>query len=160
MCNCNNSLTKEQIDKLLQIINKYKNSEGKVMLVLHEVQEYLGYIPYEAQKIIAENLNVPMSDIYGVVTFYSRFSLKPVGQYKIGVCLGTACYVKGADKIIEKIEQRLGIKVGETTEDGRFSLDAMRCLGACGLAPVMTINEDVYGKIELNEIDSILDKYK
>lgn len=156
----NNSLTKEQIDKLLQIIQKYKNDEGKVMLVLHEVQEYLGYVPYEAQKLIAEGLEVPMSDIYGVVTFYSRFSLKPVGKYKIGICLGTACYVKGADKIIDKIEQRLGIKVGETTEDGRFSIAAMRCLGACGLAPVMTINEDVYGKLELNEIDAILDKYK
>lgn len=156
----NNSLTKEQIDKLLQIIQKYKNDEGKVMLVLHEVQEYLGYVPYEAQKLIAEGLEVPMSDVYGVVTFYSRFSLKPVGKYKIGVCLGTACYVKGADKIIDKIEQRLGIKVGETTEDGRFSIAAMRCLGACGLAPVMTINEDVYGKLELNEIDAILDKYK
>lgn len=156
----NNSLTKEQIDKLLQIIQKYKNDEGKVMLVLHEVQEYLGYVPYEAQKLIAEGLEVPMSDVYGVVTFYSRFSLKPVGKYKIGICLGTACYVKGADKIIDKIEQRLGIKVGETTEDGRFSIAAMRCLGACGLAPVMTINEDVYGKLELNEIDAILDKYK
>lgn len=156
----NNSLTKEQIDKLLQIIQKYKNDEGKVMLVLHEVQEYLGYVPYEAQKLIAEGLEVPMSDVYGVVTFYSRFSLKPVGKYKIGICLGTACYVKGADKIIDKIEQRLGIKVGETTEDGRFSIAAMRCLGACGLAPVMTINEDVYGKLELNEIDEILDKYK
>lgn len=153
-------LTKEQIDRLLEIVQKYKNDEGKVMLVLHEVQEYLGYVPYEAQKLIAENLEVPMSDIYGVVTFYSRFSLKPVGKYKIGICLGTACYVKGADKIIDKIEQRLGIKVGETTEDGRFSIAAMRCLGACGLAPVMTINEDVYGKLELNEIDAILDKYK
>lgn len=153
-------LTKEQIDRLLESVQKYKNDEGKVMLVLHEVQEYLGYVPYEAQKLIAENLEVPMSDIYGVVTFYSRFSLKPVGKYKIGICLGTACYVKGADKIIDKIEQRLGIKVGETTEDGRFSIAAMRCLGACGLAPVMTINEDVYGKLELNEIDVILDKYK
>lgn len=153
-------LTKEQIDRLLEIVQKYKNDDGKVMLVLHEVQEYLGYVPYEAQKLIAENLEVPMSDIYGVVTFYSRFSLKPVGKYKIGICLGTACYVKGADKIIDKIEQRLGIKVGETTEDGRFSIAAMRCLGACGLAPVMTINEDVYGKLELNEIDAILDKYK
>lgn len=153
-------LTKEQIDRLLEIVQKYKNDEGKVMLVLHEVQEYLGYVPYEAQKLIAKNLEVPMSDIYGVVTFYSRFSLKPVGKYKIGICLGTACYVKGADKIIDKIEQRLGIKVGETTEDGRFSIAAMRCLGACGLAPVMTINEDVYGKLELNEIDAILDKYK
>lgn len=153
-------LTKEQIDRLLEIVQKYKNDEGKVMLVLHEVQEYLGYVPYEAQKLIAEGLEVPMSDVYGVVTFYSRFSLKPVGKYKIGICLGTACYVKGADKIIDKIEQRLGIKVGETTEDGRFSIAAMRCLGACGLAPVMTINEDVYGKLELNEIDEILDKYK
>lgn len=153
-------LTKEQIDRLLEIVQKYKNDEGKVMLVLHEVQEYLGYVPYEAQKLIAKNLEVPISDIYGVVTFYSRFSLKPVGKYKIGICLGTACYVKGADKIIDKIEQRLGIKVGETTEDGRFSIAAMRCLGACGLAPVMTINEDVYGKLELNEIDAILDKYK
>lgn len=160
MCEINKDLTVEQIDKLNELIQKYRDRDGKVMLVLHEVQEYLGYIPYEAQRIIAEGLNIPMSDIYGVVTFYSRFSLKPVGKYKIGVCLGTACYVKGADKILEKVEQKLGIKSGETTDDGKFSIAAMRCLGACGLAPVMTINEDVYGKLTPEEIYGILDKYK
>lgn len=156
----NNVLNDEQVAKITEIINEFKEKEGKIMLVLHEVQDYLGYVPYEAQKLIAEGLNVPMSDVYGVVTFYSRFSLNPVGKYKVGVCLGTACYVKGADKILEKVEQKLGIKAGETTEDGVFSIAAMRCLGACGLAPVMTINEDVYGKLEPNEVSAILDKYK
>lgn len=155
-----NVLTQEQIDKLTQIIESHKTQEGKIMLVLHEVQEYLGYVPYEAQQMIAEGLDVPMSDVYGVVTFYSRFSLKPMGKYKVGVCLGTACYVKGADKILEKVSQKLGINSGETSEDGMFSIDAMRCVGACGLAPVMTVNEDVYGKLEPNEVYSILDKYK
>ncbi len=161
MCKCcNEVLDKEQVDKLTQIIETHKDKEGKVMLVLHEVQEYLGYVPYEAQKMIAEGLNVSMADVYGVVTFYSRFSLTPVGKYKVGVCMGTACYVKGADKVLEKIEQKLGIKAGETTEDGLFSIESMRCVGACGLAPVVTINEDVYGKLEPSEVFAILDKYK
>lgn len=155
-----NVLNQEQVHKLMQIIEKYKKQDGEIMLVLNEIQEYLGYVPYQAQKIIAENLNVPMAEIYGVVTFYSRFSLKPLGKYKIGVCLGTACYVKGADKILDKVKQKLGIDTGEITENGLFSIEAMRCVGACGLAPVMTVNEDVYGKLQPNEVYDILDKYK
>ena len=156
-------LTDEQVTKLNEIIDTHKDSPGSLVNVLHETQEYLGYVPYPAQKIIAEGLNVPMSEIYGVVTFYSRFTLSPVGRYKIAVCMGTACYVKRADKILADIEDDLGIKANETTEDGLFSIDACRCIGACGLAPVIMINEDVYGKLDPDDTDGllkILEKYK
>lgn len=130
------------------------------MAVLHEAQNIVGFIPYEVQKFISENMEISLSEIYGVVTFYSRFTLTPVGKYKIGICLGTACYVKGSDKLLERIENILKIKAGETTKDGLYSIDATRCIGACGLAPVMSINEDVYGKLIPEDIDSILLKYK
>lgn len=153
-------LTDEVKEKLDHIIDSGKQKQGGLMTILHETQEYLGYIPYEVQKYIAEETNIPLSEIYGVVTFYSRFTLKPVGKYKVAVCLGTACYVKGADKLLESIEKNLGIKAGETSEDGNFSIDACRCIGACGLAPVIMVNEDVYGKLETRDIEGILAKYK
>lgn len=128
------------------------------MIILHKTQELIGYIPFEAQKIIAEKLNIPMAEIYGIVTFYSRFTLEPVGKYKIGVCLGTACYVKGSEKVLDKVEEILKIKAGQTTSDGKFSIDTTRCVGACGLAPVITVNEDVYGKIAPDKINEILAK--
>ena len=112
------------------------------------------------QKTIAEGLNISLAEVYGVVTFYSQFSLKPKGKYRISVCLGTACYVKGSDKILEEVEKELGIKCGECTEDGLFSIDSCRCVGACGLAPVMTINEDVHGKLKPEMVKGILDKYR
>jgi NADP-reducing hydrogenase subunit HndA len=127
--------------------------------VLHEAQEVFGYLPVEVQEKISEGLNVAMSEIYGVVTFYTQFSINPKGKYKIGVCLGTACYVKGSGDILEKIKQKLGIEVGECTPDGKFSLDATRCIGACGLAPVLTVNDDVYGRLVVDDVDSILEKY-
>jgi NADH-quinone oxidoreductase E subunit len=145
---------------LMNIINKNKDNNGALMQILHDVQDSFGYIPYEAQKVIAEELNVPLSEVYGVITFYSRFTLNPVGKYKVGVCLGTACYVKGSDKVLERIENILKIKAGETSADGLYSIDATRCVGACGLAPVMTINEDVYGKLVPEDVDKILAKYK
>jgi len=145
--------------KLLEIINGEKDKKGAVMIILNKTQELIGYIPFEAQKIIAEHTGVSMAEIYGIVTFYSRFSLEPVGKYKISVCLGTACYVRGADKILESIEKELLIKAGETTHDGKFSIDAARCIGACGLAPVMTVNEDVYGKLAPDMIKKILNNY-
>ena len=111
------------------------------------------------QTIIAEELNIPLAEVYGVVTFYAQFTLNPRGTYNIGVCMGTACYVKGAGDVLERIQKRLGIEPGGTTPDGRFSLEATRCIGACGLAPVMTINEDVYGRLTPDEVDKILDKY-
>ncbi len=147
-------------EMLMNIINKNKDNNGALMQILHDVQDSFGYIPYEAQKVIAEELNVPLSEVYGVITFYSRFTLNPVGKYKVGVCLGTACYVKGSDKVLERIENILKIKAGETSADGLYSIDATRCVGACGLAPVMTINEDVYGKLVPEDVDKILAKYK
>lgn len=151
--------TAEQEAKLKEIIQGHKDDPGAVMPVLQEAQEVYGYLPIEVQKIIAEGLSVPLEEVYGVSTFYSQFSLTPKGQYNISVCLGTACYVKGAGKIIEKISEILGIGAEECTADGRFSLTACRCIGACGLAPVMTVNDDVYGRLEVEDIDGILAKY-
>ena len=151
--------TAEQEAKLKEIIAKHKDDPGAVMPVLQEAQEVYGYLPIEVQKMIAEGLSVPMEEVYGVSTLYSQFSLTPKGQYNISVCLGTACYVKGAGKIIERISEILGIGAEECTADGRFSLTACRCIGACGLAPVMTVNDDVYGRLEIEDIDGILAKY-
>ncbi len=151
--------TKEQEQKLLAVIEAHKDQEGAVIPVLHEAQEIYGYLPIEVQKIISEGLGVPLAEIYGIVTFYAQFSLFPKGVYKIGICLGTACYVKGSGDILEKTKELLGIDVGECTPDGKFSIDATRCIGACGLAPVMTINDDVYGRLTVGEIEDILKKY-
>lgn len=152
--------TLEAQEKLGIIINEQKHDPGALMYVLHEAQELLGFIPYEVQRFIAEKLNISLAEVYGVVTFYTGFSTTPVGKYKIGVCLGTACYVKGSDKVLEKVEKILGIKAGETSKDGLYSIDATRCIGACGLAPVMTVNDDVYGKITPEDVDDIIKKYK
>lgn len=150
----------ERDKKLQEIIEKYKDTKGALIPVLHEAQEVYGYLPMSVQKKVSEGLNIPLEEIYGVVTFYTQFSLNPKGKYQIQVCLGTACYVKGANLILEKLQEKLGIDVGECTEDGLFSLDGCRCIGACGLAPVITINEDVYGRLTPDEIEGILDKYR
>lgn len=151
--------TPEQEASLREIIENHKNDPGAIMPVLQEAQEVYGYLPIEVQTIIAEGLGVPLEEVYGVSTFYSQFSLTPKGQNNISVCLGTACYVKGAGKIIEKISENLGIEPEECTADGKFSLTACRCIGACGLAPVMTINDEVYGRLVPEDIDGILAKY-
>lgn len=151
--------TKEQEAKLMEIIEAHKGQKGATIPVLHEAQEIYGYLPIEVQTMIAEGLNVPLAEVYGIVTFYTQFSLNPKGQYPIGVCLGTACYVKGSGDILEKIKGLLGIDVGECTDDGKFSLDATRCIGACGLAPVMTIGDDVHGRLTVDEVEDILKKY-
>ena len=148
---------KEQLE---EIIAKYKDTPGALIPVLHEAQELYGYLPFEVQKIIADGLDIPVAKVYGVVTFYSQFSLTPKGKYRISVCLGTACYVKGAAEILDKLKERLSIDVGECTDDGLFSLDSCRCIGACSLAPVVTINEGVYGKLVPEDIDDIIDKYE
>jgi NADH:ubiquinone oxidoreductase subunit E len=150
---------KEKLNKLEHIINEHKNQQGALMPILHETQELFGYLPEEAQKRISEVLNISMAEIYGVATFYSRFTLKPRGKHTIGVCLGTACYVKNAQGIIDKIKKELKVGAGETTPDGLFTLEATRCIGCCGLAPVMTIGEDVYGKIVPEDVSDILKKY-
>ena len=151
--------TAEQSAKLQEVIAKYKGTQGALIPVLHEAQTIYGYLPYEVQEKISEGLGVTMAEIYGVVTFYTQFSIYPKGEYNIAVCLGTACYVKGSGDIIDKIKERLGIDVGKFTEDGKFSLDATRCIGACGLAPVLTVNDDVYGRITVDDVDDILSKY-
>lgn len=150
----------EKERKLQEIIEKYKNINGALIPVLHEAQDVYGYLPMSVQKKISEKMNIPLSEIYGVVTFYTQFSLKPKGKYKVSTCMGTACYVKGSNLILDKLKEKLGISVGDCSEDGRFSLDACRCIGACGLAPVIMINDDVYGKLSPDDIDKILDKYK
>ncbi|MDF2892456.1 MAG: dehydrogenase [Clostridia bacterium] len=151
---------KEKLNKLEHIINEHKNQQGALMPVLHETQELFGYLPEEAQKRISEVLDISMAEIYGVATFYSRFTLKPRGKYTIGVCLGTACYVKNSQGIIDKIKKEIKVGAGETTDDGLFTLEATRCIGCCGLAPVMTIGEDVYGKIAPEDVVDILKKYQ
>lgn len=145
--------------EILAIVDKYKDSKGALIPVLHEVQEYFGYLPLEVQELISEGLNVPLAEIYGVVTFYTQFTTKPKGKYAVSVCLGTACYVKGSAKILEKFESILNVKAGDVTDDGMFSIDACRCIGACGLAPVVTINGEVYGKLIQDDVKGICDKY-
>ncbi|HAL63552.1 MAG TPA: NAD(P)H-dependent oxidoreductase subunit E [Clostridiales bacterium] len=152
--------TKEQEEKLRAVIEKHKGEDGAAIPVLHEAQDIYGYLPIEVQKIISEGLGVPLAEIYGIVTFYTQFSLYPKGEYEVSVCLGTACYVKGSGTIIEKIKERLGIDVGECTADGKFSLNATRCIGACGLAPVMTVNDAVYGRLTVDDLDDIFTKYQ
>ena len=151
--------TKEQEEKLMEVIAKYKDSKGALIPVLHEAQEIYGYLPIEVQQMVAEGLGVSLADVYGVVTFYAQFCLYPKGQYQISVCLGTACYVKGSGNILEKLKQKLSLDVGECTADGTYSLDATRCIGACGLAPVLTVNDDVYGRLTVDDVDGILAKY-
>lgn len=152
--------TKEQEEQLLKVIAEHKGQDGAAIPVLHKAQEIYGYLPIEVQTMIAEGLEIPLAEIYGIVTFYTQFSLNPKGKYKIGVCLGTACYVKGSGDILEKIKSILGIDVDECTEDGKFSIEATRCIGACGLAPVITINEDVYGRLTVDDVEDILKKYQ
>ena len=151
--------TAQQEEQLMSVISEYKNQDGALIPVLHKAQEIYGYLPIEVQTKIAEGLNVPLAEVYGVVTFYTQFSLNPKGEYKIGVCLGTACYVKGSGDILEKIKEIIGVDVDGCTPDGKFSLEATRCIGACGLAPVFTINEDVYGRITADDVPAILEKY-
>lgn len=152
-CNC------DKVHEFMEEIKKtYKEEKDNLIPILEEIQEKFGYIPLEAQKEVSEFLNIPMAEIYGVITFYSRFTLKPKGKYAISVCLGTACFVKGSEKIMERLKSRLKIGEGETTKDGLFSIDATRCVGACGIAPVFTVNGEVYGKATVKKLDEVLDK--
>lgn len=151
--------TPEQEAQLKEVIAKHHDQPGGLMPTLQEAQGIYGYLPIEVQTMIADGLGMSLAEVFGVSTFYSQFSLTPKGKHKISVCLGTACYVKGSDKILEAVEKKLGIKSGECTEDGLFSIDSCRCVGACGLAPVMLVDEDVYGKLEANQVAKILDSY-
>ena len=152
--------TPKQEKQLRQKLQELKTKDGALMPALQYAQGLYGYLPYEVQTIIAEELNVTLSEVYGVATFYSQFSLFPKGKYKIGICLGTACYVNGSQDIYDKLQSLLGISNGECTADRLFSLDATRCIGCCGMAPVMTVNEDVYGRIKPADVEGILNKYR
>lgn len=155
-----NFLTDENFEKLHKVIEEHKDMQGPLMPILHEAQHIFGAIPIEVQKVISEKLNTPLAEIYGVVTFYSQFTLEPKGEYLISVCLGTACYVRGAQQLIDKISEMTNVSVGTTSPNGKFSLEATRCIGACGLAPVLTVNEDVYGRLTVNDIPGIMSKYQ
>ena len=152
--------TKEQEEKLLAVIEKHAGQKGAMMPILQEAQEIYGYLPIEVQKMIALKMDVPIEEVYGVSTFYSQFVLNPKGDVAIAVCLGTACYVKGSGDILNKITEILGLPSGSTTPDGKYSLEATRCIGACGLAPVLTVNEEVYGRLTPNMVDDIISKYE
>ena len=152
--------TKTQEEQLIAVIEKYRGTEGALMPVLQEAQEIYGYLPVEVQKIIALRMGISLEEVFGVATFYSQFVLNPKGDVSIAVCLGTACYVKGSGDLLDKITQVLGLPSGSTTPDGKYSLEATRCIGACGLAPVLTINNEVYGKLKVSDIEGILEKYK
>lgn len=151
--------TAEQKEALEAVIEKYKGKAGALMPVLQEAQDIYGYLPVEVQKEIAFGLDVPFSEVFGVVTFYSQFLLNPKGAHPVSVCLGTACYVKGSGLLMEKLESLLGISNGGISKDLKFSLDATRCIGACGLAPVITVGEDVYGRLDPSQLEDILAKY-
>ncbi len=151
--------TKEQEAALMAVIEQHKHEQGCLMPIMQNAQEIYGYLPIEVQTMIAEQLNIPLEKIYGVATFYSQFTLQPKGKYRISVCLGTACYVKGSGDIYAKLQEKLGIGDGECTPDGKFSLEACRCIGACGLAPVLTVNDEVFGRLTVDDVDSILAKY-
>ena len=152
--------TKAQEEQLLAVIEKYRGVEGAMMPILQEAQGIYGYLPIEVQKIIADKTGTPLETIYGVATFYSQFALNPKGEVAIAVCLGTACYVKGSGQIIEKVTELLNLPAGSTTPDGKYSLEATRCIGACGLAPVMSINGEVYGRLVPGDVAGILEQYK
>ena len=152
--------TENQERELRALIERLRGQEGALMPVLQGAQEIYGYLPIEVMEIIASSMSVSLEEVYGVATFYSQFSLNPKGRYKVSVCLGTACYVKGSGDVYARLQEKLGITTGECTPDGEFSLEACRCVGACGLAPVMTINEDVYGRLVPDDIDGILAKYQ
>lgn len=152
--------TKAQEEQLLQVIAELKDEKGALMPIMQKAQEIYGYLPIEVQKIISDETGIPLEKIYGVATFYAQFALQPKGKYQISVCLGTACYVKGSGDLFNKISELLGIGNGECTPDGKFSLDSCRCVGACGLAPVLMVNDEVYGRLTVDDIPGILAKYQ
>ncbi|MFZ5943570.1 MAG: NADH-quinone oxidoreductase subunit NuoE [Bacillota bacterium] len=157
-CQCSDD-EKEKYLRISEIIDEYKDKEGSLIQILHLAQGIYGYIPLELQEYIAERLDIPVSQVSGVVTFYSFFSTQPRGENTIRVCLGTACYVRGGKKIVDRLMELLKIQVGETTADGKFTLEVMRCIGACGLAPALTINDDVYKQVNPDKLQSILNKF-
>ena len=153
-------LQQAAVEKINQICDRYANDKTPLMMILSDIQKEYGYIPLEVQEIVSERTGISVAEIYGVVTFYSFFSLTPKGKYVIGVCLGTACYVKGAQQVLDKFSEIIGVKPGETSADGLFTLDALRCIGACGIAPAVTINGKVYPKLTVDAVPGIIAEYK
>lgn len=153
-------ISEKSVEKICEICDRYSNEKTPLMMILSDIQTEYGYIPLEVQQIVSKKTGISVAEIYGVVTFYSFFSLKPKGKYVIGVCLGTACYVKGAQQIIDKFSEILGIGSGETTADGMFTIDALRCIGACGIAPAVTINGKVYPKVTVDAVPRIIEEYR
>ena len=157
-CACS-ECDKQKYEEIANIIDLYKGKEGSLIQILHLAQEIYGHLPLELQLFIADSLQVPLSEVSGVVTFYSFFSTKPRGRHTIRICLGTACYVRGGKKIVEGLKERLGVEIGETTQDGKFTLEVARCIGACGLAPAVMIDDVVYKQVNVNKLGAILSKY-
>ncbi len=158
-CNCRDQNSNNQFEELANIIDLYKDTEGNLIQILHIAQEVYGYLPLEVQEYIANALDKPLSEVSGVVTFYSFFSTKPRGEHTIRVCLGTACYVRGGKKIVEALQKKLNVEIGGTTEDGKFTFEVARCIGACGLAPAIMIDDVVYKQVNINKLDAILSRY-
>lgn len=155
-CNCANGADKEKYKQLDAFIDSLPTKKGELIRVLHTAQGIFGYLPKEVQVYVAKRMDVPASKVYGVVSFYSFFTMKPKGQYDISVCLGTACYVRGAEKVLDELKKKLSIEIGETTDDGKFSLRTLRCVGACGLAPVVMVGDKVYGRVTPDMVDGML----
>ena len=153
-------LQSSAVKQITEIVNRYKNEETPLMMILSDIQREYGYIPLEVQELVSELTGIPVSEIYGVVTFYSFFSLTPKGKYVIGVCLGTACYVKGSQLVLDKFGELLHIKPGETTEDNLFTLDVLRCVGACAIAPAVSINGKVYPMVQVKQVEGIINEYR
>ncbi|MBQ9253778.1 MAG: NAD(P)H-dependent oxidoreductase subunit E [Bacteroidales bacterium] len=154
------SLNSTKVEKIKEICASFGNKQGEIINILHKVQGTFGYLPKEVQEVISEEIRMPVAQIYGIVSFYSFFSMKPKGKYPISVCLGTACYVRDSEKILNEFKRQLGVGIGELTPDGKFSLDCLRCVGACGLAPVALVGDKVYGKLTIDKVKDILDEYQ
>jgi NADH-quinone oxidoreductase subunit E/NADP-reducing hydrogenase subunit HndA len=152
-------LSKDKIDKIIEICKSFSNEAGELINVLHAAQGEFGFLPPEVQEVIANELNIPVAKVYGVVTFYSFFSMKQKGNHAISICTGTACHVRGATAVLEEFKRILNINIGETTEDGNFSLSTLRCVGACGLAPVVLVDEKVYGRVSIEEVKNIISEH-
>lgn len=157
---CSNKLKEAGFRELETFINTLDTKKGSLISVLHKAQGIFGYLPREVQEFVADKLNESLANVYGVVSFYSYFTMVPKGEHAVAVCMGTACYVRGADKVLNEFQKQLGIKSGETSVDGKFSIDALRCVGACGIAPVVLVGEKVYKKVEPNEVKGIIEEYK
>jgi len=153
-------LRQEDVNKIKEICTSFNNDHQELINVLHKCQEHFGYLPAEVQEVVSQELVVPVAKIYGVITFYSFFTMTPKGKHPISICMGTACYVRGAEKVLDEFKKELGLQVGQTSEDGKFSLSSLRCVGACGLAPVVMVGDKTYGRVAPDDVSNILKEYE